>query len=1550
MHPLMYSNSETILEAKNQQYQQQRTCGHLLTLLLLFGLAISALSMSAYTNYRYNHNPITGTTVVSVSQEHSSLVPQPTQTVDPTLNSLVVIEDVHIGGTLVVNEIYNSSGFPFTGPPGPAGPAGRDGLNGTTTTITITNTTYINIIQRFNATFPDNETEAFILCQQWLITVSLDLNVSIDRLECTNVTEGSIIFHYRVKDDPFIPATTVVQQIQETLENPNSTIAQASPGIVLSTINSTVTQQQVVVVNGTNGRDGRDGVDGRNGTDGATGPPGPQGAQGVQGPPGKDGRNGTDGRNGLDGNIIYLTNITDLNLTVLEGPRGEQGPTGPQGPAGPQGDRGIQGAVWRDDSGVPSNSLGVDGDYYLDTDTGNVYVKGSGEYILASNIHGKDGITWIVHEGPPEHEEDEEFGKIGDFLYDSINGDVYQKPFGSWVLLTHLKGPQGPEGPRGTNGTNGTTGPQGPQGPQGPTGPQGPQGPAGQNGSTFVVVNTTTGLLESLFNTTGITFVNITGPAGPKGDTGTQGPIGSIWRSGAGVPFDGVGVDNDFYLDTSNGNVYKRVSGMYMLQTDLTGATGDPGTVWRSSSGVPSNAVGRDGDYHLNTANGDVYTRVSGEYFMSGNIKGPQGIQGLQGPQGPEGPEGPQGVPGTVPAIGFTPPTPEQGTDGSYYIDAASHDLYMKFNGTWVFLYNTVGPQGLPGATILNGTGAPTTNSSSSVGVNGDYYLDTDTGDLYLKSNGTYTLVVHLKGTQGDPGLPGVAPLNGSGAPSNSTGDDGDYYLDTDSGDLYLKVSGAYSLKLNIKGPQGEQGLQGPQGPQGPQGLPGTVPTVGFGPPNDTLGDDGTWYYDALNGSLYAKENGHYSYLTYIIGPQGPQGEQGLQGDPGPPGTAPELGFAPPSDEQGTEGAYFIDASTQNLYIKLNGTWVFLYNTIGPQGTSIRSGTGVPDNSTWYDGDLYLDISNGDLYNKTGGAWVLKLNLKGATGATGATGSQGPTGSTGETGAPGSVWYTGSGLPSNSLGIDGDYYLNTQSSNVYFKSSGTYSLVANIKGATGATGAAGATWRSGSGAPSDSLGVDGDLYLNIANGDVYVRSSGMYSVVTNIKGPTGFTGATGATWYSGSGAPSNGLGVDGDLYLRTDTSDVYLKTSGTYSIILNIKGATGATGSTGSAGTNGATWRTGSGAPSNGLGVDGDLYFRTDTSDVYLRSSGTYSLVANIKGATGTTGATGTAATIEVGTVTTLTPGSSVTVTNSGSSSAATFDFSIPAGAVWRSGLGAPSDSVGVNGDFYLNTATSDVHKKSSGAYSIIVNIKGSTGTTGTAATVAVGTVTTLTPGSSATVTNAGTSSAATLNFGIPSGSTWRSGSGAPSNGVGIDTDMYFRSDTDDVYQRSGGTYSIVGNIQGSAAPFYVMSGTLTTSQVVSIGTSSATNSVIEIPAPGAGLMILVQKATLGGSPVLWTGGQTSTGIHWRYVASGAAFSSSAVSALASTICYPQTSMITNANRLSTCSQIADSTALTTTTYANLPVRIGNTGNTAYACASGTCTLSWSIQYVIIPV
>lgn len=53
------------------------------------------------------------------------------------------------------------------------------------------------------------------------------------------------------------------------------------------------------------------------------------------------------------------------------------------------------------------------------------------------------------------------------------------------------------------------------------------------------------------------------------------------------------------------------------------GANGSNGSVWLSGSGVPSNAEGANGDYYLRTSNGDVFAKASVAWSVVGNIQGP---------------------------------------------------------------------------------------------------------------------------------------------------------------------------------------------------------------------------------------------------------------------------------------------------------------------------------------------------------------------------------------------------------------------------------------------------------------------------------------------------------------------------------------------------------------------------------------------------------------------------------------------------------------------------------------------------------------------------------------------------------------------------------------------------------------------------------------------------------------------------------------------------------------------------------------------------------------
>jgi len=182
-------------------------------------------------------------------------------------------------------------------------------------------------------------------------------------------------------------------------------------------------------------------------------------------------------------------------------------------------------------------------------------------------------------------------------------------------------------------GQNGATGGTGPQGPQGTIGPQGPTGAHWYNGAgapssglgannDYYLNDTNGDVYQKLSGSWGSPVANIVGPAG-------SGVVGSIWYNGSGVPSSGTGINGDYYLNDTNGDVYHKVSGSWGSPiANIVGptGTGTPGSVWYNGSGVPSSGTGINGDYYLNDDNGDIYHKVSGSWGSpTGNIEGPTG-------------------------------------------------------------------------------------------------------------------------------------------------------------------------------------------------------------------------------------------------------------------------------------------------------------------------------------------------------------------------------------------------------------------------------------------------------------------------------------------------------------------------------------------------------------------------------------------------------------------------------------------------------------------------------------------------------------------------------------------------------------------------------------------------------------------------------------------------------------------------------------------------------------------------------------------------------------
>ncbi|MCX2575944.1 hypothetical protein, partial [Pedobacter sandarakinus] len=92
------------------------------------------------------------------------------------------------------------------------------------------------------------------------------------------------------------------------------------------------------------------------------------------------------------------------------------------------------------------------------------------------------------------------------------------------------------------------------------------------------------------------------------------------------------------------------------------------------------------------------------------------------------------------------------GFSGSTNYPAISGDgtgiYYWDGNG-WVA---SKGANGLDGKSLNTGTTVPLPGT----GNNGDTYINTTTGDVYTKIGGVWTITGNIKGAKGDPGVVGV--------------------------------------------------------------------------------------------------------------------------------------------------------------------------------------------------------------------------------------------------------------------------------------------------------------------------------------------------------------------------------------------------------------------------------------------------------------------------------------------------------------------------------------------------------------------------------------------------------------------------------------------------------------------------------------------------------------------------------------------------------------------------------------------------------------------------
>lgn len=305
------------------------------------------------------------------------------------------------------------------------------------------------------------------------------------------------------------------------------------------------------------------------------------------------------------------------------------------------------------------------------------------------------------------------------------------------------------------------------------------------------------------------------------------------------------------------------------------------------------------------------------------------------------------------------------------------------------------------------------------------------------------------------------------------------------------------------------------------------------------------------------------------------------------------------------------------------------------------------------------------------------------------------------------------------------------------------------------------------------------------------------------QGAKGDTGATGAKGERGEQGPQGLQGAKGE---KGEKGDAFKYTDFTAAQLAALKGPQGDRGLQGERGETGPRGATG---PQGAKGDKGDAFTYADFTQEQLAGlkgpqgdKGLQGLqgergergLQGLQGIQGVKGDTGTPATVRIGTVETGAAGTSASVTNSGTASAAVFDFIIPKGDKGATGDRGPQGLQGAQGlrgekgekgdAFTYNDFTEEQLARLKGAKGDKGDVgpqglrgekgeqgvkgeqglkgdtgpkgetgeQGAKGDTGTPATIKVGTVKTGAAGTSVTVSNSGTASAAVFDFVIPRG------------------------------------------------------------------------------------------------------------------------------------------------------------------------------------------------------
>ena len=208
---------------------------------------------------------------------------------------------------------------------------------------------------------------------------------------------------------------------------------------------------------------------------------------------------------------------------------------------------------------------------------------------------------------------------------------------------------------------------------------------------------------------------------------------------------------------------------------------------------APRPEDGKDGDTYIDATTGDVYKKRDGAWGKIGNIRGPQGEQGPKGDKGENGKDG------------FTPEvTVTDNNNGTHTITITQPDNKPSLT--------TIVKNGEDGQTPKVKAERDEAKKQTTL----TFYIDKDGDGNYTEGTDTLvqTTVVKdgqdgAKGADGASGRDGKEVLNGKVDPKATDGKDGDSFVNTETGDVFVKKNNAWEPAGNIKGPKGDKGEDG---------------------------------------------------------------------------------------------------------------------------------------------------------------------------------------------------------------------------------------------------------------------------------------------------------------------------------------------------------------------------------------------------------------------------------------------------------------------------------------------------------------------------------------------------------------------------------------------------------------------------------------------------------------------------------------------------------------------------------------------------------------------